>query len=67
MGDILNNSKSLNNNLIFLQVIGQNKMLKEMIETELIEDKEIDPTAIHRNEVTNEIETIGQFRAFNKR
>jgi len=33
--------------------------MKEIIEIENIEDKDIDHTAIHRNEITNEIETIG--------
>ena len=53
--DILNHS-ALNNNLLFLQVKGQNQLLKELLETEKIEDKLVDNGAIHRNEITNEVE-----------
>ena len=56
MADILNVGKSLNNNFIFLQVRGQNQLMKEFNEIENIEDKLIDQVAVHRNEITLEIE-----------
>ena len=48
-GDILNNT-SVNNNLIYLQVKGQNKLIKEIEETKDIEDKQIDHEAIYRHD-----------------
>ena len=53
--DVLNNFHP-NNNLIHLQVLGQNQLPKEIQETKTIASKTIDLEAIHRNEMTNEIE-----------
>jgi len=53
--DILNQT-ALNNNLLFLQVKGKNQLLKEMIETDRIENKYMDNGALHRNEMTAEVE-----------
>ena len=44
------------NNLCFLQVNGVNQLEKEINETKDILSKIIDLKAIHRNEVTNEME-----------
>ena len=42
--------------------------MKEMIETDCIEDKDIDATAIHRNEVTSEMEgKISYIRTYGKK
>ena len=42
--------------MVNLQVIGKNQFLKEIEEIQKIETKMIDPMALHRNEMTGEIE-----------
>ena len=46
----------MNNNLIYLQVQGQSKLVKEIEETKNMDNKKIDDIALHRNEKTLEIE-----------
>ena len=43
-------------NLCYLQVNGQNKLQKEIEEISRIDDKFLDPGALHINEGTKEIE-----------
>ena len=45
-------------NLCFLQVTGQNQLEKELRETKDIHKKVFDITALHRNEVTHEMEDV---------
>ena len=45
-----------NNNLVYLQVKGKNKLVKEIEETHKIIDKVIVNDALHRNEVTKSVE-----------
>ena len=46
--------------MVYLQVQGQSQLLKEMQEISHMKTKVIDNNALHRNEVTFEIEEIGQ-------
>ena len=50
------NGISDGNQLVYLQVRGQNQLLKEIQQTQGIERKLIDQAAIHRNEITKEQE-----------
>ena len=54
-GQTMNGMQNVNN-LCFLQVNGVNQLEKEINETKDILSKIIDLKAIHRNEVTNEME-----------
>ena len=45
-------------NLCFLQVTGKNKLEKEIRETKHIEKKLFDKSALHRNEMTHEMEEL---------
>ena len=40
---------------------GTNQLLKEILETDQMENKLVEPEALHRNEVTNETEKIGKY------
>ena len=44
------------NNLVYMQVRGKNQLLKEIDENQAIENKIMDNEAIHRNELTQELE-----------
>jgi hypothetical protein len=45
-------------NLCFLQVTGKNQLEKEIRETKDINKKMFDKTALHRNEMTHEMEEV---------
>lgn len=42
--------------LVYLQVKGKNQLYKEIEETQFMDNKYLDLKAIHRNEITQEIE-----------
>lgn len=42
--------------MVYLQVRGQNQLLREIEQTNMIERKIVDLNALHRNELTDEIE-----------
>lgn len=42
--------------LVYLQVKGKNQLYKEIEETQFLDNKYLDMKAIHRNEITHEIE-----------
>jgi hypothetical protein len=44
------------NKMVYLQVRGQNQLLREIEQTQSIQRKVIDNNALHRNEITKEIE-----------
>ena len=46
--------------MIYLQVQGQSQLLKEIQETSQMTKKVIDDGALHRNEVTFEVEELDQ-------
>ena len=48
------------NKLVYLQVKGKNQLFKEIEETQYAQDKKFDMGALHRNEITGEIEKYGE-------
>jgi len=44
------------NDLVHLQVIGKSQIVKELEETRHLDQKLIDMQALHRNEMTQEVE-----------
>jgi len=44
------------NDLVHLQVMGKSQIVKELEETHHLEQKFIDMQALHRNEMTEEVE-----------
>jgi len=47
------------NDLVYLQIKGKNQLFKEIDECHTLEEKIYDPMALHRNEMTGEIEDSG--------